>query len=104
MPTPEIAFEGVSSLAVAAATCEDIAATSDNAVARLNDPQTNLYCWVRTRALKEVYFEPYLVRRGIQSFVADPNTAPKHETMEEANVSSSFLLTDFTPTAASIVG
>jgi hypothetical protein len=36
--------------------------------------------------------------------VADPRTAPAHETSEEANVRSNFLLTDVTPTAANIVG
>jgi hypothetical protein len=43
IPTPEIAFEGEFPLSVAAATCDDIAATSDSADAKLKDPQTNLW-------------------------------------------------------------
>jgi len=42
IPTPEIAFEGTSPFELAAATCEDIAATSESAAARLQDPQANL--------------------------------------------------------------
>lgn len=42
IPTPEIALDGTSPFSVAAATWDDMAATSERAAAKLNDPQTNL--------------------------------------------------------------
>ena len=81
-----------------------MAATRESAAARKKEPYTKR------------------VRRRIQSLVAEPITAPEQETwqyissvfrlfgggskltIEDANVSNSFLLVDVTPTAASMVG
>ncbi len=47
MPTPDMAFDGVSPALVAAATRDDMPATSAKAEAREKDPQTNLVPSVR---------------------------------------------------------
>jgi len=79
MPTLEMAFEGVSPAVVALATCEDMPATRARALAREKDPQTKLWD-VSAMIAEEGTGESDRVRRPIQSFVAEPITAPEQDT------------------------
>lgn len=79
MPTPEIAFEGVSPASVAAATLADMPATRASAAARENEPHTNLLFGI-SEPKKIGTYETYLVLLKIQSLVALPMTAPEQDT------------------------
>lgn len=122
IPTPEIALEGTSFTAVAAATCDDIAATRDSAAARLKDPQTNLdwlwaNVWKYVISCAEIGLTLFSFRSShwwqIQRLLQNripllvnmiPPQRHRERTIEEAKVSSNFLLTEVTPTAANMVG
>ena len=79
IPTPEIPFDGLCPSAVVAATCEDIAATRERALARPKEPHMNLsQCQPSQESSK--FQNTSLVLLKIQSLVADPSTAPEHDT------------------------